>query len=145
MRIVDLAQSDANAGLPQISFSRNIKAFTFRGLHGMKRSVSEFKFVSCLHGSLIDYIVDLRPESETYLMHLEIHLDSKNPKVVAIPPGCVHGYLTVKPKTELLYVMSTPYEAIHEIGCRYDDPKIGLKLPNSPMDVSQKDLSWPLL
>jgi dTDP-4-dehydrorhamnose 3,5-epimerase len=80
-----------------------------------------------------------------FIRHLEIHLDSKNPKVVVIPPGCVHGYLTVKSETEILYVMSTPYEAINEIGVRFDDPKLGLKLPKSPIDVSQKDLNWPLL
>ena len=145
MRILDLAKADVKIDLPQISFSRNIKPYTFRGLHGMTRNASEFKFVSCLRGSLIDYIVDLRPESETYLMHLEFHLDSKNPKVVVIPPGCVHGYLTVKSETEILYVMSTPYDAINEIGVRFDDPKLGLKLPKSPIDVSQKDLNWPLL
>jgi dTDP-4-dehydrorhamnose 3,5-epimerase len=145
MRILDLAEADVEVSLPQISYSRNIKPYTFRGLHGMKRSASEFKFVSCLRGSLIDYIVDLRPESETYLMHLEIHLDSETPKVVVIPPGCVHGYLTVKSETEILSVMSTPYESINEIGVRFDDPKLGLKLPKSPIDVSQKDLNWPLL
>ena len=111
----------------------------------MTRSTSEFKLVSCLSGSHIDYIVDLRPESATYLMHLELHLDSQNPKVVEIPPGCVHGYLTLKSETEILYVMSTPYNALNEIGARFDDPKLGLELPKSPADVSQKDLSWPFL
>lgn len=145
MRILDLAEANVEIGHPQISLSRNIKPYTFRGLHGMIRSVSEFKFVSCLSGSLIDYIVDLRPESETYLKHLEIHLDSKNPKVVVVPPGCVHGYLTIKSETEILYLMSTPYDAINEIGVRFDDPKPGLKLPKNPVYVSQKDLNWPLL
>ena len=145
MKILDLADIDVKIDRPQVSFSKNTKPYTFRGLHGMTRSATEFKFVSCLSGSLIDYIVDLRPESDTYLMHLEIHLDSQNPRLVVIPPGCVHGYLTLKSETEILYVMSTPYKAINEIGVRFDDPKIGLKLPKIPVDVSQKDLSWPLL
>jgi dTDP-4-dehydrorhamnose 3,5-epimerase len=145
MRILDLAETDVKINRPQISFSKNTNPYTFRGLHGMVRSTPEFKFVSCLSGSLIDYIVDLRPESATYLMHLEIHLNSQNPKVVEIPPGCVHGYLTLKSETEILYVMSTPYNAKNEIGARFDDPKLGLHLPKSPVDVSQKDLSWPFL
>jgi dTDP-4-dehydrorhamnose 3,5-epimerase len=126
--------------IEQISFSENYSRDTFRGMHGMKLAANETKFVSCMRGNVLDFIFDLRPESPSYLGLCEINLSSRDPKLLVIPPGCLHGYLTLSSESQIFYATTSKYDPKLEIGCRWNDPILGLSI--SPDLVSMKDNSW---
>lgn len=141
----DLAQPCTSDGpVSQISLSQNSKKFTLRGLHGMDSNNIETKIVECLIGGVFDVVVDLRPNSSTYLDHMTFMLEDSSPRAILIPPGCLHGYLTLTDQSLICYQMSTPYNSESEVGLRWDDPTFGIDWPASPHHISQKDLSWAL-
>lgn len=139
---------DVNWGIPpllQISLSSNIKENTLRGMHALKRTSEEYKLVTCLEGSAIDCVVDLRIESEDYLKVQFFTLESTLPGTVIIPPGCIHGFMTTAPNTKLLYGMTAQYEPSQEVGMRWDDPMLGINWPFHPEVISDKDNGYSLL
>ena len=137
---------DTEWGFPltaQISLSTNTQAGTLRGMHAMVRSAEEYKAVTCLSGHMLDVVVDLRPESEDYLKVKYFELTADNPGTVLIPPGCVHGFITLADNTHVLYSMSIPFSSSLEVGFRWDDPLLGIKWPSSPAVISPKDAEFP--
>src|SRR6516164_7515029 len=91
------------SGLVQASVSFNIRRGTVRGLHFQWAPSKEGKLVRCLRGRLIDVMLDLRPESPTYLQHISVELDEETRGAVFIPHGVAHGFQTLTDSTEVLY------------------------------------------
>jgi dTDP-4-dehydrorhamnose 3,5-epimerase len=125
------------------SFSRD--AGTLRGMHYQIEPAPETKFMRCTRGAFYDVIVDMRPESPTYLRHFGIELTEDNHKMIFVPAGFAHGFLTLKPDSQAYYLVGGFYTPDCERGVRYDDPKLGIQWPIEPQVVSDKDRSWPLL
>lgn len=125
------------------SFSRD--AGTLRGLHWQVTPAPEPKFMRCTRGAIYDVIVDMRPDSPTYLQHFGIELTAENHTMVYIPPYFAHGFLTLLPDSQSFYMVGEYYNPDCERGVRYDDPKLGIKLPIEPQTISDKDRNWPLL
>jgi dTDP-4-dehydrorhamnose 3,5-epimerase len=90
-------------------------------------------------------IVDLRPESPSYLQHLGVELSANNRRALYIPEMFAHGFQTLEDGTEVFYQMSGFYAPGSARGLRYNDPKLGIKWPLALGAISDKDLSWPLL
>jgi dTDP-4-dehydrorhamnose 3,5-epimerase len=116
---------------------------TFRGLHYQIPPSDEAKFIRCISGSLFDAVVDLRPDSSTYLRCHGITLSSENRRAIVVPARCAHGYLTLERDTEALYAAADLYRPGLERGLRYDDPIVTLEWPIAPVHVSERDRSWP--
>jgi dTDP-4-dehydrorhamnose 3,5-epimerase len=129
----------------QVSFSKNYQLGTFRGLHGLILEAEEFKYVQCVRGEILDFVVDYRLNSPNYLDYSTFHLSAEQSQTLVVPPGCLHGYLTLCDDTELIYLTTVAYNSALEIGVRYDDPKINLILPFEPTNISTKDLTWKSL
>lgn len=138
---------DFSEGIPikQVSISTNILSGTLRGIHYLQESALEAKSVQCFHGSAFDVVVDMRENSETYLDHVIMVLDSKIGNRVLIPPGCGHGFQTLEDHTSLAYTMTAKYDPNLELGVRFDDPRLGIEWPIPPTKISVKDLNWELL
>ncbi|MFC7290006.1 dTDP-4-dehydrorhamnose 3,5-epimerase [Hirschia litorea] len=134
-------------GLPtrfvQHNMAHNAHKGTLRGLHYQAAPHGEAKLVRCVRGRLFDFMVDLRPESETYQQWCGIELTAENRDALLIPVGCAHGYLTLEDDTEVLYMSSADYVPESERGVRWNDPAFGIELPIAPKTVSQKDANWP--
>ncbi len=134
-------------GLPQdyvqVSVSHNAMAGTFRGLHFQVPPSREGKLVCCLSGSISDIIVDLRPDSGTFLEHLWVKLDSAALAAVFIPTGLAHGFLTHADNTLVLYEMTDFHAPELGHGCRWDDPALGIELPFAPKCMHPRDGSYP--
>jgi dTDP-4-dehydrorhamnose 3,5-epimerase len=94
---------------------------------------------------LWDVIVDLRPDSPTYLQHYGIELSAKNRFALYIPGMFAHGFETLEEGTEVFYQMSEYYAPTLSRGIRYNDPKIGVQWPLAVTSISDQDLSWALL
>ena len=129
----------------QCNSSFNVAAGTLRGMHYQTEPAAETKLVRCVRGAIHDVIVDLRPASPTHLQHFGIELTADNLKMLFVPRGFAHGFLTLAPATEAFYMVGAPYAPEYEGGLRYDDPVLGIDWPAPVEVVSDKDRSWPLL
>ena len=127
----------------QCSLSSNLKKATLRGMHYQIAPFAEEKLVRCICGSIYDCLIDLRPNSPTYLRHLGINLTSAL-QLLYIPKGLAHGFLTLEANTQVFYQISTPHEPLAARGIRYNDPQFKIQWPLSPEVISQKDLLYPL-
>jgi dTDP-4-dehydrorhamnose 3,5-epimerase len=129
----------------QSNHSYSKEKYTWRGLHFQKKPFQETKLVRCISGSVIDFVVDIRADSKTFLKYFEIELSSINKKMIYIPAGFAHGFFTLEDNTEMIYLHDKYYNAEFESGLNYRDPLINLKLPYSPNVVSQRDENHLLL
>ena len=135
-----------NFKLNQASIVTNSKAMTLRGLHFQAEPFSENKVIECISGKVFDVVVDLRKESPTYGLHLEIEIGPLEPYVgLFIPAGCAHGYLTLESNSTLIYFMDKEYSAENSNGLLWCDPKLSINWPSVPLLISERDSSWPQL
>ena len=96
----------------------------------------------CTRGAILDIIIDLRPESPTYLEHVAIQLDEDNRTALYVPERFGHGYQALVDGTETSYQVGEFYTPGVEGGLRFDDPHLGLVWPLPVSVISDKDLSW---
>jgi dTDP-4-dehydrorhamnose 3,5-epimerase len=114
----------------QCNTSWNTRKGTVRGLHYQLPPSSEVKLVRCTAGALWDVIVDLRPDSATFLEHVSIELSAQNRLALYIPEMVAHGFQTLEDGTEVFYQMSAFYTPELGKGLRYDDPKLVVNCRN---------------
>jgi dTDP-4-dehydrorhamnose 3,5-epimerase len=129
----------------QCNTSWNTHKGTVRGLHYQLPPSGEVKLVRCTSGSIWDLIVDLRPDSPTYLQHFGVQLTAWNRLALYIPEMFAHGFQTLEDDTEVFYQMSEFYAPKLSRGLRHDDPKLGVKWPLPVASISDKDQTWALL
>ncbi len=136
------------AGLPrhfvQSSLSSNPKRGTVRGLHFQWPRSQEGKLVRCISGAVLDVMVDLRPDSETFLRHHTVELSEGNGRGVYIPPGFAHGFQVTQEGARVLYHMTDFFDAPLGDGFRYNDPAFGIEWPEPVTTVSDRDRNAPL-
>jgi len=123
----------------QCSISFNKKKGTLRGMHYQLPPYEETKIVRCTKGSVYDVIIDLRRESDTYLEWFGIELSGNNHKMLYIPKGFAHGFLTLEEYTEIFYHMSDCFMPEYSRGIKWDDKKIQITWPATPIIISEKD------
>lgn len=128
-----------DVGFVQINHSKNNKAGTLRGIHYQNPPFSENKLVRCIHGSAFDVIVDIRKGSSTFLKHFHIELSSENMKMLFIPEGFAHGFITLAQNTEILYHHTSFYAPGYEAAIKYDDPALDIQWPMPPKVISERD------
>jgi dTDP-4-dehydrorhamnose 3,5-epimerase len=129
----------------QVKLSYNKRRGTLRGMHYQIPPAAETKLVRCTRGAVYDVIVDLRPNSRTYLKHFGIELSAEQHRTLYVPALFAHGYQTLTDDAEVTYQVDEFYAPQHERGLRYDDPRLGLRWPLPVSVISPKDASWPLL
>jgi dTDP-4-dehydrorhamnose 3,5-epimerase len=122
----------------------NIKG-TMRGMHFQFPPAAETKVVRCTRGAILDIIVDLRPESPTFLQHVAVELTEDNHRALYVPERFAHGYQVLTDKTETSYQVGEFYTPGCEGGLLYNDPRLGLVWPLPVTAISDKDQVWPLL
>jgi len=128
----------------QSNVSYNKKKATLRGLHAQLAPYKESKLVRCSSGSIYDVIVDMRKNSATYLQWYGEKLTKDNYKMMYIPEGFAHGFITLEDETEVVYQMSEYYTPGAEIGFRWNDIAFNIEWPLAPEVMSAKDQSYPL-
>jgi dTDP-4-dehydrorhamnose 3,5-epimerase len=134
-----------NPVIAQANVGFNNVGGTMRGMHFQFPPAAETKYVRCTRGAVLDIIVDLRPESPTYLEHVEVELSADNHRGIYVPERFAHGYQALEDKSETSYQVGEFYTPGCEGGLRYDDPALGLSWPLPVTEISEKDRSWPLL
>jgi dTDP-4-dehydrorhamnose 3,5-epimerase len=101
--------------------------------------------VRCTRGAIVDVIVDLRPESPTYLQHAAVELTAGNRRGLYVPERFAHGYQVLEDDTETTYQVGEFYTPSAESGLRFNDPRLAIEWPLPPTEMSPKDAAWPLL
>jgi len=115
---------------------------TLRGLHYQAAPYREVKLVRCTRGALYDVIVDLRSASPTYKQWIGVELTGDNYRMLYVPEGFAHGFITLAPDTEATYQVSQFYTPGAEQGLRYDDPAFAIDWPAAVQVISAKDKQW---
>jgi dTDP-4-dehydrorhamnose 3,5-epimerase len=113
-----------------------------RGLHADPRMA---KLVQVLAGQAYDVVVDVRPESPTYLAWHGEYLRAGEHKQFYIPAGCLHGFLALEDDTVLLYKQSALYDPATEFGVAWNDPEFAIAWPLDGLEplLSSKDARNP--
>jgi dTDP-4-dehydrorhamnose 3,5-epimerase len=139
----ELEEHRLETRLAQCNISFNRVEGTFRGMHYQEAPHEEVKLVRCTRGSILDIIVDLRPESPTYKEHLSVELSEDNRRMLYIPTRFAHGFLTLADNTEVFYQMSEFYAPEAARGFRWNDPAFEIQLPIEVIVISERDQTYP--
>lgn len=127
----------------QVNNSLAEHAGTLRGMHYQLPPKAEVKLVRCIRGALRDAVIDLRQESETFGQHFSVNLTAENRRMLYVPKGFAHGFITLVPNTEAFYMVDEFYAPELERGIRWDDRRFAIDWPMQPTVMSDKDRSHP--
>lgn len=132
-----------DSSVAQSSLSFNRRRGTLRGLHYQVAPSEEVKVVRCVRGSIFDVVLDLRPDSPSFLEHYGVVLSAENRQALYIPMGCAHGFQALEDASEILYQMSEFYAPEHGRGVRWNDPAFGIEWPIDDPILLERDASYP--
>lgn len=127
----------------QMNHSFSEEKGTWRGFHFQLPPFSETKLIRCIGGSVIDYALDLRKGSKTFLKIFSTELSCSNKRMIYIPKGFAHGFFTLEKNCELIYMHDEYYNPKFEMGISYLDPLINFEI--NPVVVSTRDKNHQLL
>jgi dTDP-4-dehydrorhamnose 3,5-epimerase len=129
----------------QSNISSNRSQYTLRGFHFQRYPSKEQKILTVVTGSAHVVIVDVRPESPTFLAHVAVTVEPGDRRSVVIASGCATGFLTLIDDTIIHYQMGDAYRPDSYAGFRYDDPAVGVEWPAQPRVISAQDAGFPPL
>ena len=127
----------------QGNLSENLHYGTLRGLHYQIGPDAEAKTLSCMTGSLYDIILDLRPESPTFMQWVSVQISAEDRLSLHVPAGCPNGWVTTSPNTVIHYYMSEMFAPESARGISYNDPTFDFRWPIEPKVVSERDRTFP--
>jgi dTDP-4-dehydrorhamnose 3,5-epimerase len=130
--------------IAQCGVSYSASEGTLRGLHYQSAPHAEEKLVRCTQGAIYDVAVDLREGSPTRFEWFAVELTASNHRMLYIPSGCAHGFLTLADKSEVSYQISQEFRLESSRGVRWDDPAIGIRWPRPVRVISDRDRALPL-
>jgi dTDP-4-dehydrorhamnose 3,5-epimerase len=134
--------------LPSVSFvqdnhSRSRRG-TVRGMHFQTRP-GQAKLVRCARGAILDVVVDLRRASSTFGEWEAHRLDDAEAQELFVPVGFAHGFAVVSDVADVIYKVSSYFDAATEAGFAYDDPAVGIAWPPGDLIASERDRTAPIL
>jgi dTDP-4-dehydrorhamnose 3,5-epimerase len=131
--------------IAQANAAFNKRKGTLRGMHFQFPPAAESKLVRATRGRILDIIVDLRPESPTFLQHVGVELGADDHRALYVPERFAHGYQALEDATETSYQVGEFYTPSAEGGLSPHDPRLGLRWPLPVTEISDKDAKWKLL
>jgi dTDP-4-dehydrorhamnose 3,5-epimerase len=135
----EFAAQGLKCTIAQANNSFSAQAGTLRGLHYQIVPSAEAKLVRCIGGSAYDVVLDLRSGSPTFGKWAGETLTGENRRMMYVPEGCAHGFLTLADDTEMLYLASAPYDGSRERVLRWNDSRFAIEWPRQPVLLSEKD------
>lgn len=144
------AREFAKAGIDAIFVQDNqslSQKGTLRGLHAQAAPFAQGKLVRVVQGSVLDIAVDIRKKSNTYGQIFSIVLSEENHQQLWIPPGFLHGFLTLEDHTIFTYKVTNYYDKNSELGVIWNDPTLKInwttEINENEFLLSEKDLILP--
>jgi dTDP-4-dehydrorhamnose 3,5-epimerase len=118
---------------------------TLRGLHAQAEPHAQGKLVRVIQGRVIDVVVDIRKNSETYGESLAVELNGETKQMFWVPPGFLHGFVTLEDNTIFTYKVSGLYNKSSEFGVIWNDPDLNIDwgISQDEIILSEKDQNLP--
>lgn len=138
----EFAAHGLNPCLVQCNVSFNKEKGTLRGMHYQAAPYAEDKLVRCTMGAIYDVIIDLRPESPSFMQHTEVVLTAENRWMLYVPKGFAHGFQTLEGNTEVFYQMSEFYAPEYARGLRWNDPAFNIQWPADERIILERDQTY---
>ncbi len=135
----EFAKHGLKTNMPQSNMSLSKHKHTIRGMHFQVDGAEEAKLIRCTKGAILDVIIDIRKNSETYCRHISVELTEGNHRMLYVPEGFAHGFITLIDNVEVSYQVSQFYSPGKEKGIRWNDPLFGITWPTSNPIISDKD------
>lgn len=136
--------NERNIKLPvvqaNVSYSRD--KGTLRGMHYQTAPNEEAKLVRCTKGSIYDVIIDVREDSPSFKKWIGVELNEQNHRMLYVPEGFAHGFITLDDDAEVTYQVSEFYTPGAERGIRWNDPVFSIDWPVDVKVISEKDKNW---
>jgi dTDP-4-dehydrorhamnose 3,5-epimerase len=131
----------------QDNHSKSVETGVVRGLHYQLPPMAQTKLIRVVSGAVLDVVVDIRRGSRTFGNHIAEELSAENWKQVYVPAGFAHGFVTLRPNTEVIYKVSNYYSPEHERGLRWNDPALCIDwaIDESTATLSDRDRLHPML
>ena len=139
----EFAELGLTTGIKQTNVSYNKKKGTLRGMHMQVSPYEETKLVRCTRGAIYDVIIDMREDSETYKQWIGVELTADNYRMLFVPEGFAHGFITLEDNTDVTYQVTQFYTPGSERGIRWNDPAFNIEWPIEPVVISEKDQAHP--
>lgn len=140
-----LAALGIHASFVQDNESFTEKKGTLRGIHFQNAPMAQAKLVRVTSGAVLDVAVDLRRGSPTYLRWAAAELTAESRRMLYIPRGFGHGFVTLTDNVTFFYKVDNPYSPACDRSVRFDDPAIGVDWGVGVPVLSEKDRRAPLL
>ena len=116
--------------------------YVLRGMHYQSSVAPQTKQVQCIHGKVLDVVLDLRSDSKTFGQYFSIELSSENSKILHIPPGLAHGFLALENNSIMHYRCNGIQSLSHECGIKWNT--FGFNWPIISPILSNKDENFPV-
>ena len=141
-----LSKTGKNFSAQQANISLSNKG-VIRGIHYSLALEGQAKWVTCVTGSIIDVIVDIRPESKSFGKWIKVELSGDSGSSVFISEGLGHGFVSLVDNTTVAYLVSTKYSPNDEFEINPLDKKLGINwgMDLGQLKVSNKDMNAPTL
>jgi dTDP-4-dehydrorhamnose 3,5-epimerase len=136
----ELKEVNSNLNIVQINSSFTEFSGTIRGLHLQKKPYEEDKIVRCIAGKIYDVILDNREDSDTYGKWQGVILDSKKMNMFYVPKGFAHGFQTLTPNCQVLYLHTEFHHPASEDGFHYKSPELNINWPLEVNYISERDM-----
>ena len=138
----EFAKLGLNNDLPEGSLSFNRLRGTLRGMHYQAAPHEQCKLVMCVGGLIFDAIIDLRPDSDTYRDTFSAELSLANRRMLYVPAGVAHGFMTLEDKSYVQYQIGGDYSPDAARGVRWNDPGFAIDWPLQPVILSDRDRDY---
>jgi len=129
----------------QDNHSFSMQRGTLRGIHFQRPPMEQAKLVRCTRGAIMDFVVDLQPNSATYKQWINVELSAENKTQLFIPRGYGHAFITLTDYAEVEYKADNYYSPEHDAAVHWADPDINIFWGIDTPIVSEKDASAPFL
>lgn len=118
-----------------------------RGIHYAESVPGQAKYLSVAHGSILDFIVDLRVDSPTFEKWVSVNIHAEMNKALFIDSGLGHAFVSLKENTVVTYLVDQEFNPSKEHSINPFDPRLNLEFPidKNGLILSEKDLQAPLL
>ena len=139
----EFAKHGLSINMPQSNMSLSKEKGTLRGMHFQVDGAEEAKLIRCTRGGILDVIIDIRKDSATYCQHIAVELTDQNHRMLYVPEGFAHGFITLIDNVEVAYQVSQFYTPGKEKGIRWNDPLFAIEWPTTNPIISEKDAIHP--
>lgn len=140
-----LNESGISIKFIQDNHSYSSQKGVLRGLHFQNEPYAQTKLVRCTRGKIWDVAVNLRKSSPTYLKWFGLELTAENHKILLVPQGFAHGFVTLENDCEVQYKVDNVYDKSSDRSIKYNDPDLNIAWPIDKVILSDKDINAPLL